>query len=585
MNQDINLNIDQRSIKISDFITARATEVSSFTNLLKNKLATLNKLPFQLLPKHMRRRAMSHNKYRIPTRVREKVKEEDLLLKKPSRCRHSLRKSRFLLSAYARRNQSARWLETHIWHAKRMKMKEYFGYNVAETCRAKSGRAAYKYFKTDSLLYDLSYNFIFEMKTATKQTTIQFLAPFVDTSSNEWKQFCNNKDIEKGGKKGYLTLWNNNPRKLIQRCEYIIRPTIGSNTEFQIWFLLHPSSKAGLELILRDPNVNFEGIKYKCYEANFNIFHLIGPRACNKVHWLLQNISNSKQEFERIENNPLIKAMKFIEDPGVYPRNFVLHISLEKRHNGKLLNPPKNIMNRQEQSSLDAQEQINEFTIELASYRYNPSSDAPSFDLWEAPEIPGNDENSLRFKNITRGRYTHKKGNYLKAMEEERKIKAAKAKPKTGKKAKNIEIETEGVQIEEEEEKIPEDLKQVVQPILEEKVELEEPVVVESKKIEIIIMHEEGDSQTCEGSGLKIIVPCGQGLYIWRYFKLFLLILTLIRYLNYLGCKALGMQEYNQVLNERRDFIFPQDFPSSKSYELFQQNSVSIKSKYHLIIP
>lgn len=174
-------------------------------------------------------------------------------------------------------------------------------------------------------------------------------------------------------------------------------------------------------------------------------------------------------------------------------------------------------MNRQEQSSLDAQEQINEFTIELASCRYNPSSDAPSFDLWEAPEIPGNDENSLRYKNITRGRYTHKKGNYLKVMEEERQKKAAKAKPKSGKKAKvdeNIEIETEGVQVE-----VPEDLK----PFLEEKpeeekVELEQPVV-QSKKIEIIIMHEEGDSQTCEGSGLKIIVPCGQGLYIWRYFS------------------------------------------------------------------
>jgi len=31
------------------------------------------------------------------------------------------------------------------------------------------------------------------------------------------------------------------------------------------------------------------------------------------------------------------------------------------------------------------------------------------------------------------------------------------------------------------------------------------------------------------------------------------------------------MSEYQQVLNERREFIFPQDFPTSKSYETFQE--------------
>jgi hypothetical protein len=30
-----------------------------------------NKLPYQSVPKHLRRRAMSHNRYRIPKRIRK----------------------------------------------------------------------------------------------------------------------------------------------------------------------------------------------------------------------------------------------------------------------------------------------------------------------------------------------------------------------------------------------------------------------------------------------------------------------------------------------------------------------------------
>ncbi len=39
-------------------------------------------------------------------------------------CRRHIRRSKLLLSVYARRSQKAKWLETHLWHAKRMKMVE-----------------------------------------------------------------------------------------------------------------------------------------------------------------------------------------------------------------------------------------------------------------------------------------------------------------------------------------------------------------------------------------------------------------------------------------------------------------------------
>ncbi|KAF9349670.1 hypothetical protein BGX34_001667 [Mortierella sp. NVP85] len=68
---------------------------------------------FQSLPRHLRRRAASHNIKRLPV-VLDPVKEG----KKPS-SRYKKRRSGTISQEYLRRQGSKRWLETHIWHAKR----------------------------------------------------------------------------------------------------------------------------------------------------------------------------------------------------------------------------------------------------------------------------------------------------------------------------------------------------------------------------------------------------------------------------------------------------------------------------------
>jgi hypothetical protein len=60
------LNISE--IRIDDFAEARKVELSKFIHILNNKFSS--KSGFQLLPKHMRRRSMSHNPFRIPIRAR-----------------------------------------------------------------------------------------------------------------------------------------------------------------------------------------------------------------------------------------------------------------------------------------------------------------------------------------------------------------------------------------------------------------------------------------------------------------------------------------------------------------------------------
>ena len=53
---------------------ARVTEVNSMMKALQKKQG--GKRVFQKLPRHMRRRAMSHNPKRLPRRLREQAAKE-----------------------------------------------------------------------------------------------------------------------------------------------------------------------------------------------------------------------------------------------------------------------------------------------------------------------------------------------------------------------------------------------------------------------------------------------------------------------------------------------------------------------------
>ena len=64
--------------------------------------------------------------------------------KKPKRLsRKQRRKPSQMKLEYERRQRRHKWLETHVWHAKRMKMCNKYGYKIAEHCSDKGIRQAY----------------------------------------------------------------------------------------------------------------------------------------------------------------------------------------------------------------------------------------------------------------------------------------------------------------------------------------------------------------------------------------------------------------------------------------------------------
>lgn len=126
---------------------------------------------FQTLPRHMRRRAASHNIKRLPVRLRQRALEElkkdpqtaPKVLKKPP-CRRRRRRPGSIVQEYERRQSEKRWLETHMWHAKRAHMEDHWGYRIAVKVNEKCLKACLRSARHGCFLMDCSYHELVEIK-------------------------------------------------------------------------------------------------------------------------------------------------------------------------------------------------------------------------------------------------------------------------------------------------------------------------------------------------------------------------------------------------------------------------------------
>lgn len=108
------------SIQTFKYIGDRMTEIKSLLNAIQNPNQT--KLVFQTLPRHMRRRAMSHCPKRLPRKYRQahmsQMRKSGIPAKTKRPSRKYRRKPSNSLKEFIRRQRKNIWMETHIWHAK-----------------------------------------------------------------------------------------------------------------------------------------------------------------------------------------------------------------------------------------------------------------------------------------------------------------------------------------------------------------------------------------------------------------------------------------------------------------------------------
>ncbi|CAO1623530.1 unnamed protein product [Parajaminaea phylloscopi] len=162
-------------IDIESTISARKFEIEALQDAIKTARASGSTRAWQLLPRHARRRAASHNVLRLPARLRAKglaeLRSSSTLAKTRSQVRKRLA-NHPLSKAKARKDElrtratkpNRRWLETHLWFSKRFRMSrpehdgDRWGFVLPEEPSMKGERTDWRAAHHKSAIFDASWN-------------------------------------------------------------------------------------------------------------------------------------------------------------------------------------------------------------------------------------------------------------------------------------------------------------------------------------------------------------------------------------------------------------------------------------------
>lgn len=211
------------------------------------QLPASSKLIFQTLPKHMRRRAMSHHPKRLPRKYRSahnsqmsKAGNQPVNHKRPSR--KYRRRPKNLLNEYIRRQRKINWLETHIWHAKRFHMIDRWGYRLPYASCDKTYRACYRASAEHCLLQDISFYSCVQM-----QGTVDHLRNgFGRLTSPDCGLGIAAKTYLSGRREGSIQLFADGqyPSGALHCASFMWRPEEQPEAQAQrtLWLWLHPAA-------------------------------------------------------------------------------------------------------------------------------------------------------------------------------------------------------------------------------------------------------------------------------------------------------------------------------------------------------
>nr|XP_046254702.1 ribonucleases P/MRP protein subunit POP1 [Scatophagus argus]XP_046254703.1 ribonucleases P/MRP protein subunit POP1 [Scatophagus argus] len=234
------------------FARARAAEVSAMLKAVTKTTGSCH--VFGALPKHMRRRAMSHNTKRLPRRLRDvanRMREKSLQggsKKKKEQAKSKSRKARRrhgnLLLEFNRRQRKNIWLETHIWHAKRFHMVKKWGYCLGDRPTYKCYRPCYRAMSSHCLLQDLSYYCCIELQGEEDK----LLASLSQLTSKEIGPTFAAVLSLSGQRQGSVVMYSARqyPLQPLGPVTFLWRPRTPGSTHRQLWIWAHPTVKKDL---------------------------------------------------------------------------------------------------------------------------------------------------------------------------------------------------------------------------------------------------------------------------------------------------------------------------------------------------
>lgn len=273
-------------LNIVNHVSGRIKELKKLYNDISTKKSEM--LIHQQLPNHMRRRAMSHNPKRIPVKYRKihisQMQKSGLnssngAKKRPSR--KYRRKPCNLLKEYNRRKQNNVWLETHIWHAKRFRMLNLWGYRIPFTTNDKRYRASYKAVKSHCMLQDMSYYGCIEISGPIDVLKKEFTR----IVAKEVKPSIIAQCYLSGAREGTADIFKTDsyPYEAIANVTFLWKISHNESDKKSLWIFTHPAAYRDIlnEMIglfqatsSRDSNLMVRNPKYENEESHVSIVEL-----------------------------------------------------------------------------------------------------------------------------------------------------------------------------------------------------------------------------------------------------------------------------------------------------------------------
>ncbi|OHT16038.1 Ribonucleases P/MRP protein subunit POP1 containing protein [Tritrichomonas foetus] len=285
-------------IKTVDFAKERDPSIDKMIQKMENTRPS-HKRVFQKLPKHLRRRAMSYDIRKIPKSMQQNVEEQvagaaEAKARNKPKGRDPNKYRQHGRNQIIHRNHEHRWLETHLWHAKRFHMRDMWGWKIPWAPTMKQTRNLIKMTKENCTMRDISYNVVISVKGENSLLEAK-IAELVRTNAR----------IEKQQRLLF-------PAELFRPMQYPTAP-IGPVemlwvSENNLWIICHPTLREHIIETINEPKnekqtdgVNNDQESQSMFDVEvidgeLNIFEIYGPNSTNAIRTVLVPTENNPKE-------------------------------------------------------------------------------------------------------------------------------------------------------------------------------------------------------------------------------------------------------------------------------------------------
>ncbi|CAK8697903.1 unnamed protein product [Clavelina lepadiformis] len=341
-----------RVVSVMEHATACANEIESMLSAIKQHSG--NKTALQTLPRHLRRRAASHNAKRLPRRLRELAKQQAAqtsdtkngVTNKKAITRQKRRRKLHLQNEYAKRKGKQGWLETHVWHAKRFHMScasdpQFAGWRnrVALHPNDKCFRACYRAAAHHCLLQDISYYKCLELSGERDS----LLKIFKTSTYTPDQSFLFDDSVVNGKKECTIFLYDTDvtPALCIGPASVIWQP-INDNTtsDTSVWIWIHPVVLESAFKLLKSYTDLHANVRLRDCSENLLRFRLVGPKSSVTLLSTLHAFNYSKNDGEKESKEiPDEIASWLASHENIIPQQYARFMSKMKECHQAVFNP------------------------------------------------------------------------------------------------------------------------------------------------------------------------------------------------------------------------------------------------------